>query len=99
MTWFEKIIPSRIKTERRTRSVPEGLWMKCPACDSVLYRPEVERNVYEQIMACDDPAGRRMLMRHRGLILSKMLDAIKIANLEHRLAEAEARLRPRLVED
>jgi acetyl-CoA carboxylase carboxyl transferase subunit beta len=46
MTWFEKIIPSRIKTERRTRSVPEGLWMKCPACDSVLYRPEVERNLH-----------------------------------------------------
>jgi acetyl-CoA carboxylase carboxyl transferase subunit beta len=45
MTWFEKIIPSRIKTERRTRSVPEGLWMKCPACDSVLYRPEVDRNL------------------------------------------------------
>ena len=39
MTWFEKIIPSRIKTERRTRSVPEGLWIKCPACDAVLYRP------------------------------------------------------------
>src|SRR5690606_32081990 len=31
MTWFEKIMPSRIKTERRTRSVPEGLWMKCSA--------------------------------------------------------------------
>ncbi|MBM5812011.1 MAG: acetyl-CoA carboxylase carboxyltransferase subunit beta [Gammaproteobacteria bacterium] len=45
MTWFEKIIPSRITTERRTRSVPQGLWMKCPACDSVLYRPEVERNL------------------------------------------------------
>lgn len=45
VTWFEKIIPSRIKTERRTRSVPEGLWMKCPSCDSVLYRPEVERNL------------------------------------------------------
>ncbi|MCC7198600.1 MAG: acetyl-CoA carboxylase carboxyltransferase subunit beta [Gammaproteobacteria bacterium] len=45
MTWFEKIIPSRIKTERRTRSVPEGLWMKCPACDAVLYRPEVDRNL------------------------------------------------------
>jgi acetyl-CoA carboxylase carboxyl transferase subunit beta len=45
MTWFEKISPSRIKTERRTRSVPEGLWMKCPTCDSVLYRPEVERNL------------------------------------------------------
>ena len=46
MTWFEKIIPSRIKTERRTRSVPEGLWMKCPVCDSVLYRPEVERHLH-----------------------------------------------------
>jgi acetyl-CoA carboxylase carboxyl transferase subunit beta len=46
MTWFEKIIPSRIKTERRTRSVPEGLWMKCSACDAVLYRAEVERNLH-----------------------------------------------------
>jgi acetyl-CoA carboxylase carboxyl transferase subunit beta len=46
MTWFEKIMPSRIKTERRTRSVPEGLWMKCAACDAVLYRAELERNLY-----------------------------------------------------
>jgi acetyl-CoA carboxylase carboxyl transferase subunit beta len=46
MSWFEKIMPSRIKTERRTRSVPEGLWIKCPACDSVLYRAELERNLY-----------------------------------------------------
>ena len=45
MTWFEKIMPSRIKTERRTRSVPEGLWIKCPVCDAVLYRAELERNL------------------------------------------------------
>ncbi|MEZ5512761.1 MAG: acetyl-CoA carboxylase, carboxyltransferase subunit beta [Steroidobacteraceae bacterium] len=45
MSWFEKIMPSRIKTERRTRSVPEGLWIKCTACDSVLYRAELERNL------------------------------------------------------
>jgi len=45
MSWFEKIMPSRIKTERRTRSVPEGLWMKCSACDAVLYRAELERNL------------------------------------------------------
>ena len=45
MSWFEKIVPSRIKTERRVRSVPEGLWIKCPACDAVLYRAEVERNL------------------------------------------------------
>jgi acetyl-CoA carboxylase carboxyl transferase subunit beta len=46
MSWFDKLMPSRIKTERRTRSVPEGLWTKCPACDQVLYRAEVERNLY-----------------------------------------------------
>ncbi len=46
MSWFEKIMPSRIKTERRTRSVPEGLWIKCPICDAVLYRAELERNLY-----------------------------------------------------
>jgi acetyl-CoA carboxylase carboxyl transferase subunit beta len=45
MSWFEKIVPSRIKTERRVRSVPEGLWIKCPACDSVLYRAELDRNL------------------------------------------------------
>ncbi|MFO1401918.1 MAG: acetyl-CoA carboxylase, carboxyltransferase subunit beta [Steroidobacteraceae bacterium] len=45
MSWFEKIVPSRIKTERRTRNVPEGLWIKCPACDAVLYRAELERNL------------------------------------------------------
>jgi acetyl-CoA carboxylase carboxyl transferase subunit beta len=45
MSWFEKIVPSRIKTERRSRSVPEGLWIKCPACDAVLYRAELERNL------------------------------------------------------
>lgn len=46
MTWFEKIMPSRIKTERRTRSVPEGLWIKCAVCDAVLYRAELERNLH-----------------------------------------------------
>jgi len=46
VSWYEKIVPSRIKTERRSRSVPEGLWIKCPACDAVLYRAELERNLH-----------------------------------------------------
>jgi acetyl-CoA carboxylase carboxyl transferase subunit beta len=45
MTWYEKLMPSRIKTERRTRSVPEGLWIKCPECSAQLYRAELERNL------------------------------------------------------
>jgi len=46
MSWFEKLMPSRISTEKRTRSVPEGVWIKCPACDAQLYRNELERNLH-----------------------------------------------------
>lgn len=46
MSWFEKLMPSRISTEKRKRSVPEGVWIKCPACDAQLYRTELERNLY-----------------------------------------------------
>ena len=48
MNWFKKLVPSRINTESRTsrRSVPEGLWTKCDECNSVLYRAEVERNLF-----------------------------------------------------
>jgi acetyl-CoA carboxylase carboxyl transferase subunit beta len=45
MSWFEKLMPSRISTEKRTRSVPQGVWMKCADCDEQLYRKEVERNL------------------------------------------------------
>jgi len=46
MSWFEKLMPSRIRTEGgNKRTVPEGLWIKCPACSSVLYRAELERNL------------------------------------------------------
>ncbi len=45
MSWFQKLMPSRISTEKRTRSVPEGVWIKCPKCDAQLYRNELERNL------------------------------------------------------
>lgn len=45
MTWFEKLMPSRIRTDSNTkRGVPEGLWTKCASCNAVLYRSELERN-------------------------------------------------------
>ena len=46
MAWFEKIVPSRITTARRSRAGPEGVWIKCTACDAPLYRSELERNQY-----------------------------------------------------
>ncbi|PQA40153.1 acetyl-CoA carboxylase, carboxyltransferase subunit beta [Amnimonas aquatica] len=47
-SWLERILPNvgaQASTERRA-SVPEGLWRKCPKCESVLYQAEVERNQY-----------------------------------------------------
>ena len=43
----DKLIPSlsRSSSEKRSSTVPEGLWRKCVKCDSVLYRPELERNL------------------------------------------------------
>jgi acetyl-CoA carboxylase carboxyl transferase subunit beta len=46
MSWFDKLMPSRIRTDASTkRAVPEGLWAKCPGCSAILYRAEMERNL------------------------------------------------------
>jgi acetyl-CoA carboxylase carboxyl transferase subunit beta len=64
MSWFEKLIPSRIKIEASNkRAVPEGLWAKCPGCGAVLYRAELERNL-EVCPKCNHHnriSGRRRL--------------------------------------
>ncbi len=46
-SWLDKFVPTIMRSEtRRTQgSVPEGLWKKCPKCDNVLYRPELEKNL------------------------------------------------------
>lgn len=45
-SWLDKIVPSVIRSEPSQKStVPEGLWKKCPKCESVLYRPELEKNL------------------------------------------------------
>jgi acetyl-CoA carboxylase carboxyl transferase subunit beta len=45
MSWFSKLVPSKIRTVGGTkRTVPEGLWIKCDGCSAVLYRSELERN-------------------------------------------------------
>ncbi|MCA1799258.1 MAG: acetyl-CoA carboxylase, carboxyltransferase subunit beta [Xanthomonadaceae bacterium] len=47
MNWFQKLIPSRIQTDGsgKKQQVPEGLWLKCPVCNAMLYRAELERNL------------------------------------------------------
>jgi acetyl-CoA carboxylase carboxyl transferase subunit beta len=46
MSWFSKLVPSKIRTVGgNKRTVPEGLWVKCDGCSAVLYRSELERNL------------------------------------------------------
>jgi acetyl-CoA carboxylase carboxyl transferase subunit beta len=47
MSWLQKLMPSRIRTEGNSSKgrVPEGLWEKCDGCGAILYRPELERNL------------------------------------------------------
>ena len=46
MSWFQKLMPSRIRTAGGTkRKVPEGLWTTCAACSAYLYKPELDRNL------------------------------------------------------
>lgn len=52
MSWFEKILPSIKQVTERKKNVPEGLWTKCPKCESTLYRAEVKRN-QEVCPKCD----------------------------------------------
>lgn len=47
--WIDKILPSIMTTKStaaKTRSVPEGLWKKCPRCDAVLYQDNLRDNQY-----------------------------------------------------
>ena len=43
MSWFRRG-KKGIKARAEKRDVPEGLWLKCDACDEILYRPELERS-------------------------------------------------------
>ncbi|MBT1452090.1 acetyl-CoA carboxylase, carboxyltransferase subunit beta [Glaciecola sp. XM2] len=50
MSWIEKILP---KTQSSIKSnVPEGIWTKCSACNSVLYKTELEK-MLEVCPKCD----------------------------------------------
>ena len=42
MAWFKRK-DEKIK-ERDKKSIPDGLWEKCPSCNEILYRQELEKN-------------------------------------------------------
>ena len=45
MSWLQKLLPPKIKRSEGVRkSIPEGLWAKCPACEAVLYSTDLDNN-------------------------------------------------------
>ena len=46
MSWLQKLLPPKIQRGTGPRkTVPEGLWSKCSACDAVLYSTDLEKNL------------------------------------------------------
>ena len=49
MSWLSKLLPPKIKRaqggQQRRGNLPEGLWSKCPACESVLYATDLASNL------------------------------------------------------
>jgi acetyl-CoA carboxylase carboxyl transferase subunit beta len=72
MSWIDKLLPPRIKQGGTRKTVPEGVWTKCPGCEAVLYSAELERSLQvcpkcghhmrirtrERLDALLDPEGR-----------------------------------------
>ena len=48
MSWLKKAIPPKIKNilGKVKKNIPEGLWQKCPSCQTVLYGTDLEKNNY-----------------------------------------------------
>jgi acetyl-CoA carboxylase carboxyl transferase subunit beta len=47
MSWLQKLLPPKIQRTggAARKTVPEGLWTKCAACDAVLYSTDLEKNL------------------------------------------------------
>ena len=47
MSWLEKLLPSKVGSNApaaERKNIHEGLWVKCPSCEAVLYKTDVEQN-------------------------------------------------------
>ena len=49
MNWLTRLIPSigsKNDSTSRKSKVPDGLWNNCPACEAILYQPELEKSLF-----------------------------------------------------
>ena len=52
MDWFKRK-DKKIK-EKNKKSIPDGLWEKCPSCKEILFKPELDKNL-SVCRHCDFP--------------------------------------------
>jgi acetyl-CoA carboxylase carboxyl transferase subunit beta len=48
MSWLKDVLPPKIKRivgSVSKKNIPEGLWCKCPSCQAVLYRTDLEQSM------------------------------------------------------
>ncbi|HET6906014.1 MAG TPA: acetyl-CoA carboxylase, carboxyltransferase subunit beta [Rhodanobacteraceae bacterium] len=86
MTWLQKLMTPRIRTEGQAAKgkVPEGVWEKCGGCGAVLYRPELERN----LMVCPK-CGHHHAIGAR-VRLAAFLDEGSVSELDEEMQPADA---------
>ncbi len=80
--WIDKILPTILKASvtAKSRSVPEGLWKKCPSCEAVLYRENLSENM-DVCPKCDHHL--RITARQRLAMILDVDDQTEIgANIE-----------------
>jgi len=80
--WIDKILPTILKASvtAKNRSVPEGLWKKCPSCEAVLYRENLSENM-DVCPKCDHHL--RITARQRLAMILDVDDQTEIgANIE-----------------
>ena len=46
MAWFKKARKPLASPAEKTSRVPEGLWEKCPECDTIIYTKDLVRNLH-----------------------------------------------------
>ncbi|CAK7028053.1 acetyl-CoA carboxylase, carboxyltransferase subunit beta [Saezia sanguinis] len=86
MSWLDKILPPKIlqTSPEDRRSIPEGLWFKCPKCETVLYRSDLEKN----LNVCPQ-CGHHQRMGSRAR-LDAMLDADGRVEIGQRILPMDA---------
>ncbi len=98
MNWLDRLIPGKNSSkDSNSVSVPEGLWTKCNACQAVLYRSELERNL-EVCPKCDHHMRITARKRINALLTQQTTEEIGegIAPIDHLKFKDTKRYRDRL---